>query len=245
MTRSLLIRGMVVGLVAGLLVFLCGRLLGEPEMDRALAFEAATQSTRGESPEEAVVGRKVQKSIGLLTATVSFGAALGGGFGLVFAACYGRVGPRRPRTMAACLAGAGFVVLSLVPGLKYAADPPAVGNPETVGVRTAAFFLMIAFSLAAGVLSIQVGRRLVRRYGLWNGSLLAILVYVVLVGIVGRLLPAMSETPAGFPADLLWRFRVVALAMQGVLWAGIGLLFGWLTERDAASLHATQWGKEV
>jgi hypothetical protein len=42
----------------------------------------------------------------------------------------------------------------------------------------------------------------------------------------------IDEVPAGFPADVLWNFRLAAWGIQVVLWASIGLLFGWLTERD-------------
>ena len=39
MVRTLLVRGMLVGLVAGLLAFGVGRLFGEPQVDRAIGFE--------------------------------------------------------------------------------------------------------------------------------------------------------------------------------------------------------------
>jgi hypothetical protein len=41
MVRTLLVRGMLVGLVAGLLVFGFGKLFGEPQVDRAITFETA------------------------------------------------------------------------------------------------------------------------------------------------------------------------------------------------------------
>ena len=41
MVRSLLVRGMLVGVLAGLLVFAFGRFVGEPQVDLAISFEAA------------------------------------------------------------------------------------------------------------------------------------------------------------------------------------------------------------
>ncbi|WP_201377386.1 CbtA family protein, partial [Mycobacterium intracellulare] len=35
----------------------------------------------------------------------------------------------------------------------------------------------------------------------------------------------------GFPADVLYEFRLVSLATQLVLWAGIGLVFSVVTSR--------------
>jgi len=232
MTRSLLIRGMLVGVLAGLLVFLAAHWLGEPQVDRAIAFETAADQAKGEAPEPEVVSRHVQKTFGLFTAAVVYGAALGGIFSLVFAYSYGRVGPTRPRSLSAFLAFIGFVAIAFVPSLKYPANPPAVGNPDTIGVRTGAFFLMILISIMAAVLSLKVSRFSTRRFGSWNGGLLAFGLFVMLVGLCAYALPVVNEVPAGFPADVLWRFRLAAWALQAVLWAAIGLLFGWSTERD-------------
>jgi predicted cobalt transporter CbtA len=233
MTRSLLIRGMAVGVLAGLLVFFSAHWLGEPQVDRAIAFEASAEQAKGDAPESELFSRHIQKTAGLFTAAVTYGAALGGIFGLVFAYSYGRIGPHRPRALSVFLACAGFMVISFVPSLKYPANPPAVGNPETIGIRTGAFFLMILISVAAMILSLQVSRHTMRRFGEWNGGLLAISLFIVLVSSCAYALPSINEVPTGFPADVLWHFRLAAWALQVVLWASIGLLFGWFTERDA------------
>jgi predicted cobalt transporter CbtA len=232
MTRTLLLRGMLAGFVAGLLVFAFARWIGEPQVERAIAFETSLDRARGEAPEPEMVSRKVQRSFGLLTGAAVYGAAVGGIFGLVFAFAYGRMGAVGPRALSALLAGMGFVAIVLVPNLKYPANPPAVGNPETIGVRTASFFLLIAFSIAAMVFAVQVGQRLRVRFGAWNGSLLAAAIFVGIVGVVSHFFPEIDEVPAGFPVTLMWKFRVAALEIQAVMWATIGLLFGWLTERD-------------
>src|SRR5215470_5949225 len=157
MTRTLLVRGMLAGLVAGMLVFAFGRWIGEPQIEQAMAFETGMDQMKGEAPEPEVVSRKLQKSIGLLTGTVVYSAAVGGIFGLVFAFACGRISITNPRTLSALLAGIGFIAIVLAPMLKYPANPPSVGNSETIGVRTAAFFLLIAFSIAVMIFSLQVG----------------------------------------------------------------------------------------
>lgn len=232
MTRTLLLRGMLVGVVAGLLVFGFARWIGEPQVERAIAFETSMDQAKGEAPEPEMVSRKVQRSFGLLTGSIVYGAAVGGIFGLVFAFATGRVGSVGPRGLAALLAGMGFVAIVLVPNLKYPANPPAVGSPETIGVRTGAYFLLIAFSVAAMVFSVQMGQKLRVRFGAWNGSLLGAAIFVVIIAVVMHFLPEIDEVPAGFPVTLMWRFRVAALEIQAVLWGTLGLLFGWLTERD-------------
>jgi hypothetical protein len=237
--RTLLLRGMLVGIVAGLLVFVFAHWIGEPQVERAIAFESSVNQAKEESPEPEMVSRKVQRGVGLLTGVVVYGAAIGGIFGLVFAFASGRIGDLAPRTLSALLAAIAFVTVVLVPNLKYPANPPAVGNPETIGVRTAAFFLLIAFSIAAMVLAIQVGRRLSLRFGSWNGFLMATGLFVVIVSVVSHFLPEINEVPSGFPATLLWRFRIATLELQTVLWATVGFLFGWLTERDVHASRAS------
>jgi len=222
---------MLVGVVAGLLVFAFARWIGEPQVERAIAFETHMDEARGEAPEPEVVSRRVQKSAGLLTGTVVYGAAVGGLFGLVFAFAYGRIGELGPRALSAVLAGLGFVAVVLVPQLKYPANPPSVGSPETIGVRTGAYFLLIAVSIAAMVLSLQMRRRLAKRFGEWDGSLLAAGLFVLVVSLVAHFLPVVDEVPAGFPVTLMWKFRVAALEIQAVLWGALGLGFGWWVER--------------
>jgi predicted cobalt transporter CbtA len=126
----------------------------------------------------------------------------------------------------------GFVAIVLIPTLKYPANPPSVGNPDTIGVRTGAFFLLIVFSIAAMVLALQVRRSVSMRLGIWNSSLLASALFLLIMGIVSYALPVVDEVPAGFPVTLMWRFRVAALGIQGIMWATLGIVFGWLTERD-------------
>jgi predicted cobalt transporter CbtA len=232
MTRILLIRGMLAGVVAGLLVFALARWIGEPQVDRAIAFETSMDRAKGEAPEPEIVSRRVQSSFGLLTATVVDGAAIGGLFALAFAFAYGRMPVTNPRALAALLAGLGFVAFAAVPALKYPANPPSVGSPETIGVRTAAFFLLLAVSLVAMILAVKAERFLHERIGGWNASLVAVLFFVIVVAAVSHFLPDFDEVPAGFPVTLLWKFRVAALEMQMLLWSVLGFFFGWLAERN-------------
>jgi predicted cobalt transporter CbtA len=236
MTRSLLVRGMLCGLVAGLLAFAFARLVGEPEVERAIAFETHMDQVNGVAPEPEMISRQVQRGLGLFTGVIVYGTALGGLFGLAFAFAWGRLGITDSRMLSAVVAGLGFVTIVLVPTLKYPANPPSVGSPETIGVRTGAFFLLIAFSVAASILVLQIRRALRSQYlSGWNASLVAVGLFVTIMVVVCHFMPRIDEVPAGFPASLLWRFRVAGLEMQAVMWAAMGILFGWLTERSASA----------
>jgi Probable cobalt transporter subunit (CbtA) len=231
MVRTLLVWGMLVGVVAGLLAFGFAKLSGEFQIDRALAFEDQIDRLKGEAPGPEIISREVQSGVGLLTGVVVYGTALGGLFALAFAFVYQRVGRGSARVTAALLAAAGFLSLVLVPELKYPADPPAVGQPETIGYRSEMFFLMILISLAAFVSAMMFAHRFACRYGSWNAGLLGAAIFIGIIVVAQHLLPDINEVPDQFPAVVLWRFRVVSLGIQLILWSTCGLLFGAMAER--------------
>ena len=249
-TGSLLWRGMVVGILSGLLAFGILKTVGEPAVDRAIAFESAMDEAkakaeydakvaRGENPppiqpEEELVSRTVQGEIGLFTGAMTYNIAFGGLFALAFALCYGRIGNWSPRVTASVLAISGFASVYAAPILKYPANPPSIGNPDTIGIRTAIYFGMILLSLASMIAAWNVRNRLIEQFGAWNASLIGIAVFVVAVVIFGLAMPPLNEVPEGFPAVVLWQFRMASLGAQAIMWTVIGLGFGAWVERDLA-----------
>ena len=234
MVRALLIRGMLAGLVAGLLAFAFAWTFGEPQVDLAIGFEEHMHQMAGDAPEPEIVSREVQSSIGLLTGVTVYATALGGIFALVFAYVYGRVGRLSPRGTAALLAVAGFVALILVPQIKYPANPPSIGEPETIGLRTGLYFTMIALSVIVAIAAVSTARHIARQRGLWNGAIVAGIAYLVVIAAGMRILPPINEVPADFSAVTLWNFRIASLGIELVLWTALGLIFGVLAERQLA-----------
>ncbi|MET0237585.1 MAG: CbtA family protein [Kibdelosporangium sp.] len=232
---KLLVRGMLVGLVAAALAFVFASVFGEPQVDSAISFEeshgVAHDHAPGEAEEEELVSRGTQSTFGLATAVGAYGLAFGGLFALGFAFAYGRVGTLSARATSGVLALGAFVVVFLVPYLKYPANPPAVGNPDTINDRTTWYFVMVLISLVVAVVATVVARRLAGRLGSWNAVVAGALGYLVVISVVALVLPRINEVPEGFPASLLWNFRVASLGTQLVLWAAIGLIFGVFTER--------------
>jgi hypothetical protein len=234
MVAALVRRGLVAGLVGGLLAFAFAHTFGETSIDRAIGFENARDAALGLPPDPALVSRGVQSSVGLLTAVCVYGLAFGGLFALAFAAAHGRIGRMRSRVTSAVLAAAGYAVVFAVPFVKYPANPPSVGNPDTIGRRTELYLAMIAISVLAAIAAYRAGRTLAKRWGGWNGAVAAAALYLVVVVLAGYVLPGVHEVPKGFPAETLWHFRLASLGTQATLWAAIGLGFGALVERMLA-----------
>jgi hypothetical protein len=226
MMRVLLVRGLISGLVAGLLALVFARIFGEPSVDSAIAFESALEATKGEAAGPELVSRAVQSSVGLASAVLVYAVAFGGLFSLAFALAYGRIGQLSPRATAAVLAVGGYLVVFVVPLLKYPASPPGVGGADTIGQRTGWYWAMVVISVLLAVAAVYLGRRLTSRLGAWNAGLAAGAAYVITVAAVQALLPSINEVPDAFPATVLWNFRIASLGTQLVLWATIGLLFG-------------------
>jgi hypothetical protein len=219
---------MLAGILAALLATLVARVIAEPQIDLAIGYEASHAAHHApaavEEPE--LVSRDTQKGAGLFTALALYGAAVGGIFSLVFAYGYGRFGRIGPRSFALLLAGLAFLLIVIVPGIKYPQTPPAVGQHETVGIRTAAYFMMIGLSIAAAVIAAHVRTALLRSLRSIDATLLAVGAFALVVGVGQYLLPVINEVPADFPATLLWNFRVASIGSQAVLWGTIGIAFG-------------------
>jgi pimeloyl-ACP methyl ester carboxylesterase len=231
MLRALLLRGIFAGLCAGILASGFAAVVGEPQVGQAISFEDQQARTAGVALMPAIVSRDVQSSAGLLTGAVVYGLSLGGLFSLAFAALYGRVGRASPARTTMWLVAGVFVVVFLVPFLKYPANPPSVGKPETIGTRTELYLLMLASSILAAIIAVRLGRWLVGRWGSTTAALVAIASFIVLVVPAGLVLPGVNEVPGAFPAVTLWNFRIASLGTQLVMWTTMGLIFAAASQR--------------
>ena len=106
---NFLIRGLLAGLLAGLVAFGVAYVVGEPQVDAAIAIEEAGAPDGGAHHEHAEgassrhaeehtteVSRTNQSTWGLLTGTVGLGVALGGITPLAAPFALGRLGPMGP-----------------------------------------------------------------------------------------------------------------------------------------------------
>ncbi len=252
--KDLLLRGLLAGLIAGLLAGGVAFVLGEPRVDAAIAIEEAGAAaeahehateapagghSHGDEGEDPLVSRNGQKG-GLFLATALAGLALGAIFAA--AANYARrfsslSGP----TLAITLATAGWLAIEAVPFFKYPANPPAVGDPDTINKRTLLWLAAVALGLVAVAVAAYVSK-LVREQ-MFTIKLIAPLGAFLAIVILGYvLMPRVNEVGPDFPATLLWEFRLSSLATQATLWISLGLAFAFLTERasrQSATAEAT------
>ena len=118
----------------------------------------------------------------------------------------------------------------LVPFLKYPANPPGASDGGSIGQRTGLYLVMLLFSVLVAVLASGLARTLAARVGTWTAAVAGVAAYLLVVAVGGALLPTVDEIPAGFPAAVLYDFRLASLGTQAMLWAVLGLVFGALVE---------------
>jgi len=238
--RRFLIRGLLAGLLAGLFAFAVAYVVGEPSIDAAIAIEESAAHTHPEGvpaehshdeAAETAVPRSLQSTAGLLTATAVAGTTLGGLVGVLSALALGRFGRLSPRLSTLLVAGIGFVSVYAVPFWVYPPNPPAVGDPETIGTRTVLYFTVMAISVVAAVAAVLVGRRMAVRWGSWYAGLAAVGGYLLIMLVAIALLPGFDEVPADFPATVLYEFRTASFVTQFTLWAVLGVVLAELVHR--------------
>jgi predicted cobalt transporter CbtA len=126
----------------------------------------------------------------------------------------------------------------VAPFLIYPPNPPAVGSGDTIGLRSALYFIFLAISLIAAVTAVLVCRRLSRRVGGWHAALIGIAGYVLVMLVVMALMPHYNEVPDTFPASVLYDFRRASFLTQLTLWSVLGValaeLVGRLSGRTSA-----------
>lgn len=267
MERRFIVRGLLVGAIGGILAFVFARIFAEPQIQAAIDYESGRDAAQAlldkaaglpaEAADPDLFSRTVQANVGIGAGMILFGAAMGALYAVAYVLACGRTGNLKPRSLALLVAAGGFLGFYLIPFLKYPANPPSVGHPETIRDRSGLYLLMVGASIALLLLAVWLGQRLKARFGNWNATLLAGLACAVALGIVMFVLPDIghlhanveeygrhsTETPLplrnaqgqivypGFPADLLFKFRLYSVAAQAILWTAMGLCFAPLAER--------------
>ncbi|BBX20007.1 cobalt transporter [Mycolicibacterium duvalii] len=258
MEKHIIWRGLLAGAIAGVLAFLFARIFVEPQIDLAIGYEEGVGAARealdhshdhggghshSHGEEGGGITRAIQANIGLGLGLLAFSVAIGALFSVVYAVAYGRVGNVSARLLSLLVAGGMLLSLYVVPTLKYPASPPALSLDETIGQRTMLYLLMVVASAALLVAAVYAGRQLVARLGTWNATLAAAGGYLVAVAVLMLVLPSIEETPGplvddagtivypGFPAGVLYEFRLYSLGTQVIVYATIGLVFAAMVSR--------------
>ena len=128
--------------------------------------------------------------------------------------------------------------MALIPHLRYPANPPGVGDPETISVRTSSYLLTYALGIVV-VCGGYAALRALQRRG-WSEPSRQVLVVasaLIVVGVAYALLPD-TDAAVDAPASIVWDFRIRALGGLTLFFAALGATFGSLTLRTERLLEA-------
>lgn len=231
--KKYLSEGVVAGAAGGLAMALFLLLVGEGAIGEAIARESQSGA------HEEMFTRGTQQ-LGGAIGVVFYGALLGALLGITLAVVRHRLsGDDWARS--ARVTAVAFVSVVLVPFVKYPPSPPGVGDPATVGRRTALYLLLVAVSVATSWAAWRAYRLLAAR-GVADQTAVPLVLgaHLVAVGLAIVLLPPTGDDIA-LPVDLVWRFRLQSLAGSALLFAVAGLVLGARLRRQEAP-HASLTG---
>ncbi len=233
-------RALLAGLIMGVLAGAYMLTVVEPVVDRAIALEeemSAAEPAEGDGGhhEEPLYTRGEQKGGGA-GAMVLYALAVGLVFGTVFAWRRHVLPGRDDFARAVWLASIGFAVFGLIPAIKYPANPPAVGDPDTVGERTLQYVSLIVIAIVLVIALTHLSKVLRARLDDPSRIIVVAIATFVVFGLAFIVLPGTPDAidPA-VPARLVWDFRLRSVGGLALLWIGFGLMFGWLLTRPSVT----------
>jgi len=215
-----LVSGFSSGIIFGFINFVTT----EPFLDAAIELENRALFESGEEkdgPEfraEYSSYRYWQKS-GMVLAGGMFGMAVGSLFGIVFALSKNVLPGKHEIQKTLFLVGLMWFTVFMIPFLKYPANPPTVGDPETVVLRSILYLSFIAISGLGAVGFYQVYKRLQSK------KIGAIIGYAIFISMVFVLMPPNPDEVTA-PMDLVNGFRTMSAFSVSALWLIDALILG-------------------
>jgi hypothetical protein len=214
---------LISGAIAGTILGAVNQVIVEPYIERAIELEMQGAAENGEmiNPIEFAAYRFWQRG-GEIAAGTVLGMALGSLFGIVFA--YGRdsVPSSSNVRRALIVAGIMWFTLFLIPALKYPANPPAVGDPETIYYRQS---LYLAFLAISGFSALGLAL-LYRKMGSLQAKKAIIpAVYAAIMAVAYFAMPANPDAISP-PMDLVTGFRIVSAFTMSMFWGLLGITLG-------------------
>lgn len=215
------------GVIAGIILALLNLGIVEPTIDKAIALEVQKQVSSGENVNmsELIDYRYWQKA-GAFAGGAIYGAGLASLFGVIFVFARNKLPGKNNKQKAIVLAGIMWFVLFLMVALKYPANPPAVGDPETIYYREMLYvaYIMISGFAALGLAVIWI------RTNMNSKRIIIPLIYAAIMVTAFVVMPSNPDK-IEISMDLIQTFRILSAITIGVFWAILGIIFGSLWDK--------------
>ena len=231
---------LVSGFVAGVIHGTVNLVIVEPYLDEAIEIENQNLFATGlaeDTPQfwaEYSSYRDWQKS-GQLLASGILGMSMGALFGIVFA--YSRNSLPKGHTVKKTfvLAAIMWLTIFIIPFLKYPANPPTVGDVDTVVLRSILYLSFIAISGFSAVGFFILYKKLQNKK---KG--LAFVGYAVFITTVFFIMPVNPDEVKA-PMDLVNSFRIMSVIAVTTFWIAEAIIFGMLWQKYKAKLDESSF----
>ena len=213
------------GCFAGIIHGFVNMAIVEPYLDEAIGIENQNLFESGEEEDtpqfqaEYESYRIWQKS-GQILAGAILGTSMGALFGIVFALSKKVLPGEHHIKKALVLSGIMWLTIYLIPFLKYPANPPTVGDADTVVFRAILYLSFIAISGFGVVGFYQLFKKLQK-----GKKIVAVIGYAAFISSVFFLMPENPDEVTA-PMDLVNGFRIMSVVAVSIFWIAIAVILG-------------------
>ena len=211
------------GIIAGVILAGVNYFVAEPFIDQAIGIEVDNSIASGEVVDfDELSSYRVWQKEGTFAAGAFLGLTYGAILGIVYVISRKYLPSSDDRKKALILAAIMCLSLYVVPFIKYPANPPAVGDPETIGLRDS---LYTNYQLASGLIALGVSIVMYKLRRIGYSKYVIIVIYLGLVASIYAIFPANPDEITA-PMDLVNAFRAVTFGTMVMFYLVLGTIFG-------------------
>jgi len=211
------------GVIAGVILAGVNYFVAEPFIDQAIGIEVDNSIASGEVVDfDELSTYRVWQKEGTFAAGAFLGFTYGAILGIVYVISRKYLPSSDDRKKALILAAIMCLSLYIVPFIKYPANPPAVGDPETIGLRDS---LYTSYQLASGLIALGVSILVYKLRKISYIKYVIPIIYLGLVAFIYALFPANPDEITA-PMDLVNAFRAVTFGTMVMFYLVLGAIFG-------------------
>lgn len=229
---------LIAGCIAGTIHGLANLALVEPYLDEAIGIENQNLFESGEEEDTPQFraeyeSYRVWQKGGQVLAGAILGTSMGALFGIVFAYARNILPGNHHIKKALVLSAIMWFTIYIIPFLKYPANPPTVGDTETIFLRSVLYLSFIAISGFGALGFYQLFKKLQNRK--------KIFAFIGYAAFISAVFVVMPENPDKVTAseDLVNGFRIMSIAAVSIFWVSVGIILGifWEKYQPHFSIH--------
>jgi len=211
------------GVIAGVILAGVNYFVAEPFIDQAIGIEVDNRiASGGVVDSNELSSYRVWQKEGTFAAGAILGLTYGAILGIVYVISRKYLPSSDDRKKALILAAIMCLSLYIVPFIKYPANPPAIGDPETIGLRDS---LYTGYQLASALTALGIS---ILMYKLRRISYIKYIIPIFYLGLVASIYAVFPANPDEItvPMDLVNAFRAVTFGIMVMFYLVLGAIFG-------------------